>query len=78
MGQINLIHDESWRAARLVVNHFHSRLEDGEVPEAFHVVREIVAETLRRLLERTNREAHRLRGYVPPLQVNESRIEEAQ
>ena len=60
MGEINLIHDESWRAARLVVNHFESRLDDAEIVESFHVVREIVAVTLQRFLERRERELHRL------------------
>ncbi|MFO0936211.1 MAG: hypothetical protein U0798_06825 [Gemmataceae bacterium] len=60
MGQINLIHDESWRAARLVVNHFEARLEDDELTESFHVVREIVVEAMRRFLERHEREMHRL------------------
>lgn len=60
MGQINLIHDESWRAAKLVVNHFESRLDDAELLEAFHAVREMIAECLRRTIERRERELRRL------------------
>jgi hypothetical protein len=60
MGQINLIHDESWRAARLVVNHFEARLEDAELTESFHVIRGIMAEAMKRFLERHERELHRL------------------
>ena len=59
MGQINLIHNESWRAARLVVNHFEP-LGDAELVEAFHAVREVIAEALRRTLERRERELQRL------------------
>ena len=60
MGQINLIHDESWRAARLVVNHFEKKFDDAELVEAFHAIREIIAESLRRTLEIRDRELHRL------------------
>ena len=60
VGQVNVIHDESWRAAKLVVNHFESRLDDAELLEAFHAVREMVAECLRRTLERSERELRRL------------------
>lgn len=65
MGHINLIHDESWRAARLVVNHFHTRLEDDELPASFLVVCEIVAEAMRRFHKRHNRELKRLVKKVP-------------
>ena len=60
MGRINLIHDESWRAAKLVVNHFETRLDDAELMEAFHAVREVIAESLRRTLELRERELRRL------------------
>ena len=60
MGQVNWIHDESWRAAKLVVNHFESRFDDDELLEAFHAVREVIAECLRRTLERRERELRRL------------------
>ena len=33
MGKINLLHDESYRAARLVVRHFEARLDDAEILE---------------------------------------------
>jgi hypothetical protein len=62
MGQINLICDESWRAARLVAKRLESHLDDAELVEAVHVVRAIVAESMRRLLERTRREDQRLYG----------------
>ena len=60
MGQVNWIHDESWRAAKLVVNHFETRLDDAELLEAFHAVRDVIAECLRRTLERRERELRRL------------------
>lgn len=60
MGQINLICDESWRAPRLVAKRLESRLDDAELVEVVHVVRAIVAESMRRLLERTHREESRL------------------
>ena len=60
MGRVNLIHDESWRAAKLVVNHFESRLDDAELLDAFHAVREMIAECLRRTIERRERELRRL------------------
>lgn len=60
MGQVNLIHDESWRAARLVVNHFETRLDDAELLEAFRAVQEVITESLRRTLERRERELRRL------------------
>ena len=60
MGQVNLIHDESWQAAKLVVNHFETRFDDAELLEAFHAVREMIAECLRRTLERRERELRRL------------------
>lgn len=65
MGQIRLISDESWWAARLVTKRFESRFDDAELVEAVHVVREIVAEALRRFHERIRREEHRLYGIVP-------------
>lgn len=61
MGRVNLTHDEAWRAARLVVSRFHPRLTDEELPEAFHAVREVIADGMRRLLARADREASRLR-----------------
>ena len=61
MGRVNLIHDEAWRAARLVVSHFHPRLDDAELVEAFHRVREVIADAMRRLHERSVREASRIR-----------------
>ncbi len=66
MGQVNLIHDESWRAAKLVVNHFASRLDDAELLEAFHAVRTLIAECLRRSLEQRERELHRLAKKSAP------------
>lgn len=60
MGQVHLIHDESWRIAKLVVNRFESRLDDAELLEAFHAVREMIATGLRRTLERRERELARL------------------
>jgi len=33
MGQVNWIHDESYRAAQLVVRHFEARLDDAEILE---------------------------------------------
>ena len=66
MGRVNLIHDESWRAAKLVVNHFESRLDDAELLEAFHAVRKLIAECLRRSLERHERELHRLAKKPAP------------
>ena len=67
MGQINLIHDESWRAARLVVNHLGKHFDDAELLEAFHAVRETIAESLRRTLERRERELDRL-AKMPALE----------
>ena len=64
MGQINLIHDESWRAARLVVNHFEP-LGDAELVEAFHTIRGIIAESIRRSFERSERERQRLGKTIP-------------
>ena len=66
MGQVNLIHDESWRAARLVVNHLGKHLDDAELLEAFHAVREMIAESLRRTLEHRERELHRLAKKPAP------------
>ena len=66
MGQINLIHDESWRAARLVVNHLGKNLDDAELLDVFHAVREMIAESLRRILERRERELHRLAQQPAP------------
>ena len=66
MGQVNLIHDESWRAAKLVVNHFESRLDDAELLEAFLAVRKLIAECLRRSLEHRERELHRLAKKPSP------------
>lgn len=60
MGRVRLLHDESWRAARLVVRHFASRLDDAELVESFHAVRVIVAASLERFLERQERERQRL------------------
>ena len=60
MGQIRMIHDESWRAARLVVNHFETRLDDEELVESLHVVREIIAEALRQCFESRDQELRRL------------------
>ena len=60
VGQVNWIHDESWRAAKLVVNQFETRLDDAERLEAFHAVRDVIAECLRRTLERRDRELRRL------------------
>ena len=66
MGQVNLIHDESWRAAKLVVNHFESRLDDAELLVAFHAVRELIADCLRRSHEHRERELHRLAKKSAP------------
>jgi hypothetical protein len=52
MGQIQIIHDESWRAARLVVKRFETRLDDAELMEAFSAVKDLVAESIRRAFER--------------------------
>ena len=60
MGQVNLIHDESWRAAKLVVNHFEARLDDAELLDAFHAIQQLIAECLQRTLERRQRELQRL------------------
>jgi len=60
MGQIHWIHDESWRAARLVATRFEKKFDDAELMEAFHAIREIIAESLRRTLESRDRELHRL------------------
>jgi len=60
MGMLNLVHEESWRTAQLVVNHFEVRLDDEEIVVAFHAVREIIADSLRRCLERHERELTRL------------------
>ena len=64
MGMLNLVHEESWRTAKLVVNHFEVRLDDEEIVVAFHAVREIIAESLRRCLERHDRELTRLAKNV--------------
>lgn len=63
MAVDTLLHDESWRAARLVVKHFESRLDDAELVESFHLVREIVALAIRRFHERHERELNRLAKY---------------
>lgn len=60
MGKIRLLHDESWRAARLVVRHFASRLDEAELVESFHAVRVIVAASLERFLEQHEREQQSL------------------
>jgi hypothetical protein len=67
VGQVNLVNDESWRAAWQVVRHFHDRLDDDELVEAFHAVRAVIAAALTRCLERSDRELGRLaRGIAPP------------
>jgi hypothetical protein len=60
MGATQFIHDESWRAARLVVRHFAPRLDDAELLDAFSVVREIIAESLQRFPKRCEREHQRI------------------
>lgn len=60
MGKIRSIHDESWRAARLVVNRFAAKLDDEELIASFHAVREIIAESMRRSFERREQEQQRL------------------
>jgi len=60
MGIVNLIHDESWRAARLVVGRFRDELDDEEIVAQFEAFRAIVADAMRRLIERRNRELQRL------------------
>ena len=60
MGKISSIHDESWRAARLVVNRFAPELDDEQLIASFHAVREIIAESIRRSFERSEREQQRL------------------
>ena len=64
MGKTTRLYDESYRAARLVVRHFEARLDDAEILESSHIVREIVAFTLQRFLERHERELHRLAKKV--------------
>ncbi len=66
MGQANLVNDEAWRAARQVVRHFHARLDDDELVEAFHAVRAILAAALTRALDRRDRERRRVGGDPPP------------
>ena len=60
MGSTYLLHDESWRAARLVVKEFASRLDEEELVPAFHLVRELIAGAMERYLERHLRDCHRL------------------
>ena len=47
-------------AARLVATRFEKKFDDAELLEAFHAIREIIAESLWRTLERRDRELHRL------------------
>ena len=70
MGKVSLIHDESWRAARLVVNHFEKHVDDEELLEAFHAVRLLIAESLRRCLDRSLRERQRLASKPEPENEN--------
>ena len=70
MGKVSLIHDESWRAARLVVNHFEKHVDDVELLEAFHTVRLLIAESLRRCLDRSVRERQRLASKPEPENEN--------
>lgn len=60
MSAKTLLHDESWRASRLIVKHFESRLDDAELVESFHLVRGLIAKALERFLERHEREMDRL------------------
>jgi hypothetical protein len=60
MGK-TLLHDESWRAARLVVRHFAPHLDDAKLLKAFSVVRGIIAESLQRFHKRCERERQRIR-----------------
>ena len=60
MGAINLIHEESWRAARLIVSQCREEVDDEEIVALFNAVQEIVTDAMQQLLERLDRELKRL------------------
>jgi len=60
MGKINLLHDESYRAARLVVRHFEQRLSDEELRDALFAVQAMISDGMLRLLEQVRREHRQL------------------